>query len=94
MAMDETLAGPRLTDEGVYFSVAADGAQRECLVSRNALTYLCRLQGHSMSFMNTYRSCEARIQAVARRLVAAGESASPLILGAAYFVEGDSRPGV
>jgi hypothetical protein len=54
------------------------------------LTYLCRMQGHTMNFMNTYRACEARIQSVARRLVAAGESASPLVLGAAYFVDARS----
>jgi hypothetical protein len=85
--MDKALAEPRLADEGVYFKVTSGDAERECLVSKNALAYLCRMQGHTMNFMNTYRACEARIQSVARRLVAAGESASPLVLGAAYFVD-------
>ena len=79
---------PRLADEGVYFRVANGAAERECLISKNVLAYLGRHQGHIMSFMNTYRACEARIQSVARRLVTAGESASPLVLGTAYFVDG------
>jgi hypothetical protein len=85
--MIEAMMEPRLAEEGVYFKVAMAETVRECLVSRNALAYLCRGQGSTMNFMNTYRACEASIQAVARRLVAAGESASPLVLGAAYFVD-------
>jgi hypothetical protein len=88
--MSRVMAEPRLTDEGIYFSVAHDNSDRICLVSRNALAYLCRGQGQPANFMSAYRASEARIVAVARRLVAAGESASPLVLGAAYFVGGVS----
>jgi hypothetical protein len=85
--MNEIKAEPREADEGVYFQVEAGSIGRECLVSKNALAYLSRMQGHSMNFMNTYRACEARILAVARRLVLAGESGSPLVLGTAYFID-------
>jgi hypothetical protein len=77
---------PQLVDQGIQFKVIAGFAERECIISKNALAYLGRLQGGSMDFMDTYTRHEEKIHAVARRLVIAGESASPLILGAAYFV--------
>lgn len=85
--MSKTLVEPQLADEGVFFTVTAGFSERDCLVSKNALAYLSRIQGHTMNFMNTYLAFEAKIHSVARRLVVAGESASPLILGAAYFVD-------
>jgi hypothetical protein len=90
--MSKTLVEPRVADEGVVFTVTAGFVERECIVSKNALAYLARLQGHTMNFMNTYLAFEARIHAVARRLVIAGESASPLILGAAYFIDAGMPP--
>jgi hypothetical protein len=85
--LDKALAETRLADEGVFFSVTVGFAERECVVSKNALAHLCRMQGHTMDPMNTYLAFEARIRGVAHRLVAAGESTSPLVLGAAYFVD-------
>jgi hypothetical protein len=38
-----------------------------------------------MDFMNTYRACEARIHSVARRLAAAGNRDTPLVLSTACF---------
>jgi hypothetical protein len=87
--MEATLdkAETRLADEGVFFRVTVGCAERECMVSKNALAHLCRVQGYAMNPMNTYLAFEAKIRGVARRLVAAGESTSPLVLGAAYFVD-------
>jgi hypothetical protein len=82
----EIIAGPRLAEEGVFFKLSEQGQQRECLVSKNALAYICRLHGQSMDFMGAYRDREAQIHAIAQRLVQAGEKANPLVLGAAYFV--------
>lgn len=85
--MDNTLVRPCLADEGVFFQVNAGFNERECVISRNALAHLGRLCGHSTDYMNIYSVFEAKIHSVARRLVVAGESASPLILGAAYFID-------
>ncbi len=85
--MSKTIAEPRVADEGVTFTVEVGFTDRECLVSKNALAHLHRMKGSSqMDFMQTYREFEDQIHSVARRLVVAGVSGSPLILGAAYFV--------
>jgi len=47
---------------------------------------LRRLKGGQLEFMEVYRAFEDQIHSVARRLVVAGVSGSPLVLGAAYFV--------
>lgn len=85
--MSKTAASPRVAELGIHFSVIAGSMERDCIVSKNALAYLGRGRTGDMGFMEIYSGFEDKIHAVARRLVAAGESASPLILGAAYFVE-------
>lgn len=85
--MERVYAEPQVEDGAVRFIVHAGPVKRECIVSKHALAYLGRVQGHTMNAMNTYLACEAKIHNVARRLLHAGESASPLILGTAYFVE-------
>lgn len=84
--MHKTVAPPRLDEEGVTFTVEVGFTDRECVVSRNALAHLRRMKGGQMDFMQTYRAFEDQIHGVARRLVVAGVSGSPLVLGAAYFV--------
>lgn len=85
--MIRTAAEPRVAEEGVTFTVEVGFADRECLVSKNALAHLRRMKGGGqMDFMETYRAFEDQIHSVARRLVVAGVSGSPLVLGAAYFV--------
>lgn len=85
--MEKVYAEPFVEDGAVRFIVHAGPIERECVVSKHALAYLSRLQGHTMNAMNTYLAFEAKIHSVARRLLLAGESASPLVLGTAYFVE-------
>lgn len=85
--MIRTAAEPRVAEDGVTFTVEVGFADRECLVSRNALAHLRRVRGSGqLDFMETYRAFEDQIHSVARRLVVAGVSGSPLVLGAAYFV--------
>lgn len=84
--MEKTEVEPRVADEGVIFTVEVGFVDRECLVSRNALAYLRRLKGGESDVLDTYRAFEEQIHSVARRLVIAGISGSPLVLGAAYFV--------
>lgn len=84
--MSKTDIPPRLVDQGIQFKVAAGFVERDCIVSKNALAYLGHAKGNVTDIMDVYSSFEDNIHSVARRLVVAGESASPLILGAAYFV--------
>lgn len=84
--MNKTAIEPQVADEGVKFIVEVGFVDRECVISRNALAHLRRLRGGQQDFMETYRTFEDQIHSVARRLVVAGVSGSPLVLGAAYFV--------
>ncbi|HVK93113.1 MAG TPA: hypothetical protein VM571_00120 [Noviherbaspirillum sp.] len=84
--MHRTVAEPRVADEGVSFTVEVGFTDRECLVSKNALAHLRRIKGGQLDFLETYRTYEDQIHSVARRLVVAGVSGTPLVLGAAYFV--------
>lgn len=84
--MHRTIAEPRVAEEGVVFTVEVGFAERECLVSKNALAHLGRQKGGQLDAMTAYRTYEDQIHSVARRLVVAGVSGSPLVLGAAYFV--------
>ena len=83
--MSKTGEHPHLVDQGIHFTVAAGFLERDCIVSKNALAYL-GARGGATDLMDIYTHFENDIQSVARRLIVAGESASPLILGAAYFV--------
>lgn len=84
--MQRTIAEPKVAEEGVAFTVEVGFAERDCLVSKNALAHLGRRQGNALDPLATYRVYEDQIHSVARRLVVAGVSGSPLVLGAAYFV--------
>jgi hypothetical protein len=83
--MRRTVSEPRAVEDGVTFVVEVGFAERECLVSKNALAHLRRTKGGQLDLMQTYHAFEDRIQSVARRLVVAGAGGSPLILGAAHF---------
>jgi len=84
--MNRAVAEPRVDEEGVTFMVEVGFTDRECVVSKNALAHLQRLKGGQLDLLGAYRTFEDQIHSVARRLVVAGVSGSPLVLGAAYFV--------
>jgi hypothetical protein len=85
--MTKAVAEPHVAEEGVAFTVEVGFVDRECLISRNALVHLQRIKGGPLlDLMEIYRASEEQIHGVARRLVVAGVSGSPLVLGAAYFV--------
>jgi hypothetical protein len=84
--MEKMIKEPGLTTEGIVFSVEVDSVEREFLILKSALDYLCKLQGFTMDFMNTYRACEARIHSVARRLAAGAPRGAPLVLNTACFI--------
>lgn len=84
--MHKTMSEPRVAEDGITFTVEVGFTDRECLVSKNALAHLRRQKGGQQDFMDIYRTFEDQIHSVARRLVVAGVSGTPLVLGAAYFV--------
>jgi len=84
--MEKSLKEPGLTNEGIVFCVEVDSVEREVLIQKSALDHLCKLQGFTMDFMNTYRACEARIHSVARRLAATTPKGRPLVLNTACFI--------
>jgi hypothetical protein len=84
--MSRTITAPKVDDDGVTFTVEVGFVDRECLISKNALAHLRRKKGGQADCLSTYKSFEDEIHSVARRLVVAGVSGTPLVLGAAYFV--------
>lgn len=84
--MNKRETEPQIAEDGVKFTVEVGFVDRECLISKNALAHLRRMKGSQQDVMDIYRAFEAQIHDVARRLVVAGVSGSPLVLGAAYFV--------
>jgi len=83
--MNDMTAEPLLTDQGVSFKVQVGFIQRECVVSKDALAHLQKMHGFSMDLIHIYSAFEGRINSIARRLVLAGETASPLVLGPQFF---------
>jgi hypothetical protein len=83
--MHRTAVQPRIADEGITFTVEVGFTDRECVVSKNALASLQRSKGGELDLLQTYHTFEDQIHSVARRLVVAGVSGTPLVLGAAYF---------
>ena len=84
--MNKRATEPQIAEDGVKFTVEVGFVDRECLISKNALAHLRRMKGSQQDVMDIYRAFEVQIHDVARRLVVAGVSGSPLVLGAAYFV--------
>ena len=83
--MEKILSDSGVQRDGVTFEVAVENLCRECVVTKEALAHLRIMHGLSMELTDIYRAFEARIQSVARRLVIAGEKASPLVLGPQVF---------
>ncbi len=83
--MSHTLAEPRATSDGVTFTVAVEFKDYECLVSTEALSDLSRSQDPQLDLLKAYKAYEAKIQGIARRLVTAGVTGTPLVLQPKHF---------
>jgi hypothetical protein len=77
---------PRMTSEGIIFTVRVDSEDRDCVISTEALAKLCQLKGLQTDPMGTFRAFETTIKGVARRLVHAKVPGTPLQLGPNTFV--------
>jgi hypothetical protein len=77
--------GPTLTENGVAFTVAVDFVNRDCVISWDALPKLSDVETGIVDPMETFLAFEARINGVARRMVAANVQGTPLQLGPRCF---------
>ncbi|MGZ3236932.1 MAG: DUF1488 family protein [Burkholderiaceae bacterium] len=76
---------PVLTENGVAFTVNVDFVQRDCIITKDALTKLAQLQSGMVDLMETFHAFEAKINGVARRMVVANVKGTPLQLGPLSF---------
>lgn len=80
---------PHLTSEGVVFTVSVDYASHECLITDEALRQLSPLGRNADSeidSMKIFHAYEAKINGIARRLVAAGVKGDPLRVNAGSLI--------
>lgn len=91
--MNQPFSSPRLSPDGVAFTVVVDYAKRDCLITTQALCKLRALDGNdpNADIMGIFKDFEANIHGVARRLAAAGVSGSPLILRPETFTSPRTR---
>lgn len=83
--MPKSTPAPRLTRNGVAFTVTVEFKEHKCLISPETLIKLCQSQDPQLDLIATYRAYEGRIRGVARRLIAAGVAGSPMRLESKYF---------
>lgn len=67
--------------DGIRFTVTVQGAVRRCMVTRDALLFIARVDEDDADLLALFRDYEFRIYRLARMLVAMGIKGSPLILG-------------
>ncbi|WP_176442625.1 DUF1488 family protein [Noviherbaspirillum humi] len=74
---------PHLSGEDIAFFVNVDALDRECLIRKEALQQLSGIKADEVSQfspLEVFHAYEGKIKGVARRLVAAGVSGTPLVL--------------
>jgi hypothetical protein len=74
-----------LTENGVTFTVTVDYQRRACLVPTEVLSSLSRSADKNLDLLATYDAYHAKIQGVARRMVAAGVEGTPVLLTSRNF---------
>lgn len=74
-------------DRGVYFWVPFGGASYECLVTHDALQALDVFESISSGPLAIYRKHQARIQEIARGLIAMGLRGPRLVVRLHHFMD-------
>lgn len=85
---------PHRTSEGVAFTVSVDYIHHNCLITDEALRKLSVLASTAESdidSMKIFHAYEAKINGIARRLVAAGVKGTPIRVNADSMVN-NTRP--
>lgn len=83
--MEQRTHQPHAVENGIAFTVRVDSIDHECVISNDALAKLSELRSGDHNPMETYCAFEAKINGVARRLVAANVQGNPLQLGPNSF---------
>lgn len=83
--MSNFLKSPCLTGDGVTFTVTVEYKEHDCVVSQEALSNLCQSADKALDLIATYEAYEKKINGVARRMVMAGITSSPIQLGPQNF---------
>jgi hypothetical protein len=76
---------PQITDEGVAFTVVADSGGRSCLITHDALYYLCSRHGHTTDLNSAFSAFERKIRRVARQLPDTSQDGDAFILDSELF---------
>jgi hypothetical protein len=87
--MESTYRGAKIGEEGIFFTIAAGFADRECIVLQDALTTLA--EGGEPDYMQIYQEHEYDIHLAARRLFLAGETSTPLVVDASAVAPSESH---
>jgi hypothetical protein len=72
---------PHLVSKGVLFRLEVDSRQQECLISKEALAQLSDLRDTNPDPLEVFYAFQPVIRDAARRLIRAGASDTPLVLG-------------
>jgi hypothetical protein len=83
--MDQSTLQPQLIEDGIAFTVRVDSVNRDCVISKEALSKLSQLRSGALDPMETFLAFEAAINGVARRMVSANVPGTPLQLGPNSF---------
>jgi hypothetical protein len=83
--MTQPTAQPKMTENGITFTVRVDSVNRDCVISTEALAKLSQLRQGVSDPMETFQAFEATINGVARRMVTANVPGTPLQLGPQSF---------
>lgn len=83
--MPTSTAKPRQTKAGVTFTETVEFTTYHCLASNEGLAKLSEHLEVKEPALQTFLAFEARIRGVARRLIAAGVAADPVVLGPNSF---------
>jgi hypothetical protein len=75
----------QLTEDGVAFTVTVEYQRHACLISSEVLSNLSRSTDKNFDLLATYDAYHAKIQGVARRMVAAGVQGIPVLLTSRNF---------
>jgi hypothetical protein len=86
--MSHSTAQAHLTQQGVAFMVNVEAVGHQCIVTHEAMHKLSALKSVAdteADMLTLFHAYEATISGVARRLVAAGVPANPLVMRPATF---------
>ncbi len=84
--MNTSANNAQLTEDGVSFTVMVDYQQRNCVISKDVLSNLSHSTDENLDLLATYDAFFAKINGVARRMVAAGVQGNTVTLSNQNFI--------